>query len=68
MSPRNIDENKCPLCGGNNACGAHDQTPCWCCHVGIPQGLRDLVPAEQQLKACICQQCVEEFQQSQQQQ
>ncbi len=68
MATNPIDENQCPLCGGNNHCGAHADTPCWCCSVGIPQGLRDLVPAEKQMKACICPQCVAKFQQSQQQQ
>ncbi len=63
-----IDETQCPLCSGNNACGAHDDTRCWCCSTGIPQGLRDLVPAEMQMKACICKNCVERYLQTQQQQ
>lgn len=63
-----INEYACPLCGENNACGAHDKKPCWCCSTDIPQGLRDLIPAAQKMKACICQKCVTKFQQSQQQQ
>ena len=62
-----IDENQCPLCGGNNACGVHDDTPGWCCSVGIPQGLLDLVPAEKQMKACICQACITRFAHAQKQ-
>ena len=61
-----INQKQCPLCSGDNACGARDDSPCWCCRVGIPQGLLDLVPAEQQMKTCICQACVARFQQAQQ--
>ncbi|MFW9610875.1 MAG: cysteine-rich CWC family protein [Fluviibacter sp.] len=63
-----IDEHQCPLCGENNACGAHSATPCWCCSTGIPQALIDLVPADKHMKACICKRCVDRFNQSQQQQ
>jgi hypothetical protein len=63
-----IDEHRCPLCGDNNACGAHGDTPCWCCTTSIPQGLLDLIPAEQRMKACVCQRCIDRFQQVQQQQ
>ena len=61
-----IDENQCPLCGGNNACGAHSDAPCWCCATAIPPGLLGLIPAEKQMKACVCQTCVTKFQQEQQ--
>lgn len=63
-----VNEYACPLCGNNNECGAHDDKPCWCFSTGIPQALIDLVPAEKQLKACICKDCVDRFNQSQQQQ
>ena len=62
-----IDETRCPLCGSANACGAHDATPCWCFNTVIPQGSLDQVPADKQMKACICQACVTRYQQAQQQ-
>ncbi|MGV0953058.1 MAG: cysteine-rich CWC family protein [Fluviibacter sp.] len=61
-----LDQKQCPLCSGNNACGAHDGVPCWCCSVGIPQGLLDLVPSDLHMKACVCKTCVTRFQQDQQ--
>ncbi len=63
-----VNEYECPLCGQNNACGAHNDTPCWCCNTGIPQALIDLVPPEKQMKACICKICVDRYNQAQQQQ
>ena len=63
-----VDETQCPLCSGDNACGAQSDTPCWCFSTGIPQALLDLVPADKQMKACICKNCVKRYHHSQQQQ
>jgi prepilin-type N-terminal cleavage/methylation domain-containing protein/prepilin-type processing-associated H-X9-DG protein len=56
----------CPLCGGANDCqlctpAAH-KGPCWCVKTEIPEALLARVPEEFRNRACICQNCVENFQ------
>jgi hypothetical protein len=56
----------CPLCGGPNQCqlctpGLH-KGPCWCVNVEMPAALLARVPVELHNRACICQNCVEQFQ------
>ena len=63
-----VNEYECPLCGEHNACGAHNDSPCWCCSTGIPQALIDRIPSEKKMKACICKACVDRYRQAQQQQ
>ncbi|WP_232696479.1 cysteine-rich CWC family protein [Brevibacillus daliensis] len=56
----NIEERRCPLCGGVNACSV-TSGDCWCFHMKVPQELRDQIPSEHRGKTCICRKCVEEY-------
>ena len=57
----------CPLCRGTNNCQlcspAAYKGPCWCAHVEVPADLVARVPENFRNRACICQNCVEQFQQ-----
>ena len=65
----NVDEKRCPLCGELNLCDMaarpaeqRDQpVPCWCTNVGVPPELREKIPAEARMKACICKKCIQAF-------
>ena len=35
--------------------------PCWCKNVVVPAKLSDMVPVELMRKSCICQECIELF-------
>jgi hypothetical protein len=53
-----IDPRRCPLCGGNNACGAAaGSTDCWCFAEKIPAEVVERVPAELRGKVCVCAAC-----------
>ncbi|MCO5052186.1 MAG: cysteine-rich CWC family protein [Verrucomicrobiae bacterium] len=58
--------SNCPLCGRPNECqlctAAAYKGPCWCATVMIPEELIARVPAERRTEACICRNCVMEFQ------
>jgi len=56
-----MNENICPICQTKNKCMAHNEKPCWCNNVKIPQKLIDLVPENQQTKSCICLSCIEKY-------
>ena len=58
--------SRCPLCGQPNHCqlctpGLH-KGPCWCVKMEMPEALLARVPEEFHNRACICQNCVENFQ------
>lgn len=55
-----LDDKLCPLCGKSNGCQAGDPA-CWCNFESVPTALRDLVPADKVMKACICRACVLEY-------
>jgi hypothetical protein len=55
-----VDERRCPLCSYVNHCSV-ENGDCWCFHTGVPQELRDRIPAELRGRACICRKCVEQF-------
>lgn len=62
MSEKNcVDELLCPLCNKPNLCMAKSSEPCWCNTVQVPLALRELVPFELKMRACICQKCIEAF-------
>jgi hypothetical protein len=49
---------RCPLCGGDNACGAvAASATCWCFDVKIKAEVLARIPAEAQGTRCICQRC-----------
>ncbi|PJI07372.1 MULTISPECIES: cysteine-rich CWC family protein [Clostridium] len=59
-----IDPTVCPICGKDNNCGNRKGLPhgeCWCSHIKVPQGLKDLVPEHLKMKACICKDCVDKY-------
>ncbi len=64
-----VDEKRCPLCGALNQCTMAarpaDQrdkpVPCWCTNIGVPMELRERIPPELRMKACICKNCIEAF-------
>lgn len=56
-----IDESVCPLCKQPNGCMAKSKLPCWCNTIEVPVALRELIPNELKMKACICRKCIEAF-------
>lgn len=60
-----VDTNEllCPLCQGNNHCGVDASQSCWCMQRTIPKNLLEQVPDLLKNKACICQRCLEQYQQ-----
>ena len=55
-----IDPKICPLCKKPNKCQAHiPNNNCWCNNIKVPESLREYIPSEYRMKACICQECVE---------
>lgn len=58
-----LKPDRCPLCGGANACQrctvAAYKGPCWCEGLPFPEELLAQVPAEARNLACICRPCVE---------
>ncbi|MDN4501636.1 cysteine-rich CWC family protein [Alteromonadaceae bacterium BrNp21-10] len=59
----NINPAICPFCQGTNQCMAQSDKSCWCFAAQIPKELIALVPADKQRQACICQTCVNLFNQ-----
>ncbi|XPV69899.1 MAG: cysteine-rich CWC family protein [Halarcobacter sp.] len=52
----------CPICKKENKCEAHiPNNDCWCNHIKVPAKLREFIPEEFKMKACICKDCVELF-------
>ena len=56
-----IDETICPLCKKPNLCRAKSSEPCWCNTIQVPMALREVIPTDLKMKACICQKCIEAF-------
>ncbi|RXJ69368.1 hypothetical protein CRV08_05025 [Halarcobacter ebronensis] len=57
-----IDSKICPFCKKTNGCQAHiPNNDCWCNHIKVPLELRELIPEESRMKACICRECIELF-------
>jgi prepilin-type N-terminal cleavage/methylation domain-containing protein/prepilin-type processing-associated H-X9-DG protein len=58
--------DKCPLCGQPNDCQlctiAAYKGSCWCARVEMPEALLARVPENFRNCACICRNCVENFQ------
>jgi len=51
----------CPLCGKPNNCQAELPQTCWCNNVTVPKELIEQVPEQLKRKACICLNCIEQF-------
>jgi hypothetical protein len=57
----------CPLCGGPNLCAMAadpNATECWCGSVEFPRELLAQIPEKTVRKTCVCQKCLEEYQES----
>jgi hypothetical protein len=60
----NLNTAICPLCGQPNHCvmaADPNAEECWCGDVEFPQELLDQVPEDAIRKTCICQACLENF-------
>lgn len=62
---KKVDESICPFCKKPNLCMAKSSEPCWCNTIKVPVEMRELIPTELQMKACICQKCIEAFKSNQ---
>lgn len=58
-----INEQICPLCGGDNHCKAKTAEPftCWCMATTVPNEILEAVPDESKGKQCICQNCMDTY-------
>ena len=57
----------CPLCGEANHCIMAvdpNATMCWCEGVVFPEELLALIPENAFRKTCVCQKCLEQYQDS----
>ncbi len=53
-------EQRCPLCGGDNACAMAASPPrptCWCQDITIDPALLAALPEHTRGKACLCRDC-----------
>ena len=54
-----INPKICPFCKKENACMADIlNNNCWCNEIKVPEDMREFVPKEYKLKACICKECI----------
>jgi len=56
-----INSQLCPFCKSMNSCMIQSEKPCWCKRVVVPAELSDMVPVDLMRKSCICQGCIELF-------
>ncbi len=55
---------KCPICNRNNSCGnpeGKSDMACWCGKETFPNGIFELIPADQLNKSCLCKECLEHY-------
>jgi hypothetical protein len=58
MTSHPIDPTRCPLCGGDNNCGAaRGAGTCWCFDRRVPAEVLERVPPELRDQVCICERC-----------
>lgn len=57
----NVESRICPICGKDNKC-IHNKD-CWCMETKVPKELIEKIPSDRRGKACICEACVDEFEQ-----
>lgn len=56
-----INPNICPFCKKDNNCMVNNPNNCWCNDIKVPEDLREFIPNEYKLKACICKECILSF-------
>lgn len=62
-----FDTIKCPLCSEPNQCAMAadpNATECWCEFVEFPRELLTRIPENAVRKTCVCQKCLENYQES----
>jgi hypothetical protein len=53
-----LDPSRCPLCGGDNACGmAAGKADCWCMSVKVAPEVLARVPSAARDEVCVCERC-----------
>ncbi len=58
LLPAETTPNRCPLCGGDNACAAASgESGCWCFTERIPAEVRSRIPPYARDVACLCRTC-----------
>lgn len=57
----NVETRVCPICGGDNNC-MHNKD-CWCMEKKVPEELIEKIPLEKRGKSCICESCIDAFNQ-----
>jgi uncharacterized protein (TIGR00290 family) len=58
LLPAEMRPDRCPLCGGNNACAiVFGEQGCWCYTERIPGETRERIPPYARNIACVCQRC-----------
>lgn len=60
-SNNTINTNVCPLCQQQNLCAVEADNGCWCMKKNVPTELIKKVPNAQQGKTCICQSCINKY-------
>ncbi|MEY4712481.1 MAG: hypothetical protein RIS88_1931 [Pseudomonadota bacterium] len=65
-APETVDPERCPLCGGANACAIETQRrtgeaqpACWCTRVTFSAATLARVPPEARNRACLCARCAD---------
>lgn len=63
-----VNPSLCPFCKKENNCMAYiPNNNCWCNDIKVPEDLREFIPDEYKLKACICKKCILEFKENKKQ-
>jgi Cysteine-rich CWC len=58
MTSRPIDQTRCPLCAGDNNCGAaRGSGTCWCFTLRVPEDVLERVPPDLRDQVCVCERC-----------
>ena len=58
-----IDDSICPLCQQSNRCDVQSQQGCWCMVTKVPAELLAQIPEYLRGNTCICNTCIEQYQQ-----
>ena len=56
-----INPTACPFCKQDNQCAVVNQQGCWCNKVEVPSELIKLIPEVLIGKSCICNTCINRF-------
>ncbi|KGJ97421.1 cysteine-rich CWC family protein [Colwellia psychrerythraea] len=62
---KRVNDSICPLCKQSNRCDVKSNKGCWCMNTKVPAALLAQVPVEFKAKTCICNSCIEHYNQQQ---